>query len=95
MVSLDIYSMAVGVTLEEMIWGTASMADFISGKGTSRLRDTLGRGTSFSTASVMMHSVPSEPMTRSFRLYPELFLATAAPKVCTSPLGSTTVRART
>ena len=68
MVSRDMYSMAVGVTLLRMMWGTDSMADFISGKGTSRLRDTLGRGTSFRTASQMMARVPSEPMIRSFRL---------------------------
>jgi len=36
-----------------------------SGKGTSRLTEDFGRGSSFSTASVMTASVPSAPMSRS------------------------------
>ena len=49
MVSRDMYSIAVGMTLERMIFGTASIAVFIPGKGTSRLTEDFGRGSSFST----------------------------------------------
>ena len=65
MVSRDMYSIAVGMTLERMIFGTASIAVFMSGKGTSRLTEDFGRGSSFSTASVMTASVPSAPISRS------------------------------
>ena len=48
--------------------GTASIALFMSQKGSNRLTDTLGSGISLRTASHITHRVPSEPITRSFRL---------------------------
>ena len=49
-----------------MIADTVSAASSIRSYSASIVRRAAGRGTSFSSTSVMMPSVPSEPMNRSF-----------------------------
>ena len=75
--------------------GTEAMAAAISAKGRMRLTSMSGFGMSLSVSSVIMPSVPSEPIIRCSRLYPELVLQTVLPSFIISPLGSTTVMAST
>ena len=62
-------------------------------KGTIREQWQAGGAMSFSVSSVMMPSVPSEPIIRWSRLYPDEDLDTGAPTCMISPLGRTTVMA--
>ena len=50
---------------------------------------------SFNVSSVMIPSVPSDPIIRFNRLYPVDVLETVAPSFTISPVGSTTVIALT
>ena len=52
---------------------------------------SLGATMIFRVISVMMPSVPSDPMSRCKRLYPELVFETVAPSFTISPVGRTTV----
>ncbi len=67
----------------------------MSAKGRMRLTSISGFAISLRVSSVIMPSVPSEPIIRCSRLYPELDLQTVLPNFIISPLGSTTVMART
>ena len=60
-----------------------------------RLTVSLGAGISFRVSSVIMPRVPSEPIIRFSRLYPELVLETEEPSLMISPVGRTTVIAFT
>ena len=78
-----------------MIFGTKWMQLSTSRKGTRQEMSQIGFGISFIVISVMMPSVPSEPIIRCSRLYPELVLQTDLPSSMILPSASTTVSART
>ncbi len=88
--SLTMYSIAVGITFDLIIWGTVSIAISRFGNGISKLIAFFGSGRSLNIALVTIPRVPSEPTIKSLRLYPELFFTTLPPISITSPLGSTT-----
>ena len=60
-----------------------------------RLITDFGAGITFNVSSVMIPRVPSEPIIKFNKLYPELVFDTVAPNFTISPVGSTTVMART
>ena len=60
-----------------------------------RLITDFGAGMTFNVNSVMIPKVPSEPIIKFNKLYPELVFDTVAPNFTISPVGSTTVMART
>ena len=66
-VSSDIYSIAVNEALDLISSGTTSIAFSIVRNGSSIDTEYEGLGSSLSIASVIIHSVPSEPMIRSLR----------------------------
>ena len=78
-----------------MTLGTAEIAPAMVAKGTSTDTAYSGLGIIFKVASHTTAKVPSEPMIRSFREKPLEFFTTLLPRVRTSPLGSTTFKART
>lgn len=68
--------MAVGIDFDFIILGTVSIAIDKLGKGISKLTLFFGKGSNFNIAFVTIPKVPSEPINKSFILYPELFLTT-------------------
>ena len=68
MISLSMNSRACGSMLAILTFGTVEIAVSRSSKGTIRDRVMTGAGMSFSVSSVMMPSVPSEPIIRFSRL---------------------------
>ncbi len=93
--SRPINSMDWGSRLACFIFGTAAIHRPRSSKGRIRLTSMAGLATSFKVSSVIMPRVPSEPIIRCRRLYPELVLHTVLPSSMISPEGSTTVMAST
>ena len=66
--SRSMNSMDWGSRFASLIDGTEAMAAAMSAKGRMRLTSIRGFGTSLSVSSVMMPSVPSEPIIRCSRL---------------------------
>ena len=92
MTSLCINSIAVGIALDLIMRGTVSIASFKVLNGISKLIAFLGRGSNFNVAFVIKPKVPSEPIIRSFKEYPELFFTTFPPNSTIFPFGRTTSR---
>ena len=57
--------MAVGTKGSSSTLGTMSAQASRLSKGITRVQEQVGAGRSFSVTSVRIHSVPSEPITRS------------------------------
>ena len=73
-------SSACGFRFAILIFGTVEIAASRSSNGMIRLATFFGAGTIFRVSSVMTPRVPSLPIIRSIRLYPELVLLTLEPK---------------
>ena len=87
--------MACGFKPDILIFGTEESAVFKSSNGMIRDATTFGAGIIFKVSSVMIPRVPSEPIIKFNREYPEEVLDTVAPRWVISPVGRTTVMART
>ena len=83
-------STAVGSHPHPSTWGTALMQASRSSNGTSRDRFTFGSGISFTVSRVRIPRVPSEPIIRSIRLYPEEVFTFFPPSSRMLPSASTT-----
>ena len=77
------------------MWGTAWATSARVAKGASTVDDAVNRGWSLTVTSVVMASVPSEPMSSWVRSYPLEHLTNFPPVRSTVPSASTTSSPRT
>ena len=87
--SFSINSTADGLLPSLKIAETASQASSSVGKEANNNKLCLGCGISLKTILVMMAKVPSEPIIKCVKLYPEEYFKVLDPVQIISPLGKT------